>query len=144
MYTLGIKRRFFPGFKKLRVRNHGWEGDRLIVNLEDGSQEQIPGFRVFSLKVYNDFHKHFEEIRLRQEARAAEEAKAEQAERLAAQAEARARQLAEEMIRQRDAQMYAAPQVNPVPQISEKEAFERNMQQEVMRRATKRVNDIFS
>lgn len=54
-YTVGIKRRFFPGYTKFRVKAHSWESNRFILNLVTGEQIQIPGFQAPALKVYSDF-----------------------------------------------------------------------------------------
>lgn len=59
-YTIGIKRRFFPGYRKVRVTGHDWQNWRFILNLEDGSQEHIPGFAAPALKVYADFWTHLQ------------------------------------------------------------------------------------
>lgn len=62
-YTIGIKRRFFPGYRKIRVNGHDWQNWRFILNLEDGSQEHIPGFTASALKVYADFWTHLQMTR---------------------------------------------------------------------------------
>jgi hypothetical protein len=57
-YTVGIKRRFFPGYRKVQVTAHDWNNFRFILNLTDGSQEIIPGFSSRGVKVYADFWTH--------------------------------------------------------------------------------------
>ena len=61
-YTVGIKRRFWFGYRKIKVNAHDWQNWRFILNLEDGSQEHIPGFHLDSLKVYADFWNHLAKI----------------------------------------------------------------------------------
>ncbi len=69
-YTVGVKRRFFPGFKKYVVKAHDWKDFRFLLNLENGEQVQIPGFRCPAFKVCADFWIHHaqgqERIRERQ------------------------------------------------------------------------------
>lgn len=62
MYTVGIKRRFWFGYRKVMVTGHDWQNGRFILNLVDRSQEHIPGFAVPILKVYNDFWTHIAQI----------------------------------------------------------------------------------
>ena len=54
-YTVGLKRRFWPGSSKVKVTRHSWENFRFILDLADGSQELVPGFSCRGLKVYPDF-----------------------------------------------------------------------------------------
>lgn len=61
-YTVGIKRRFLPGYRKVQVTGHDWKDFRFILNLIDGSQESIPGFQLSSLKVYADFWTHLAQL----------------------------------------------------------------------------------
>lgn len=61
-YTVGIKRRFLPGYRKVQVTAHDWKDFRFILNLSDGSQESIPGFQLTCLKVYADFWTHLAQI----------------------------------------------------------------------------------
>jgi hypothetical protein len=72
-YTVGIKRRFLPGFRKIAVLAHSWENFRFLLNLVDGSQLVIPGFRVDAIKVYADFNDHLN-LRREEQRRAAAEA----------------------------------------------------------------------
>jgi hypothetical protein len=64
-YTIGIKRRFIPGYTKYRAVRHSWENFRFLVDLEDGSQLVIPGFRAEGLKVYPDFKTHIQDLESR-------------------------------------------------------------------------------
>lgn len=57
-YTVGIKRRFWPGYRLVQVTGHSWENFRFILNLTDGSQIVIPGFQAGGIKVYPDFKSH--------------------------------------------------------------------------------------
>jgi hypothetical protein len=143
MYTVGIKRRFWFGFREVRVNSHGWQDGRIILNLIDGSQEQIPGYAVYCLKVYNDFHRHAEmvleaqrEKERRQEiARALEEHELEQA-RLKAELE-------EYRSRKEHISVFAPP----IPAEETKPVapdFREQMENEVMRRATQRINNLQS
>ncbi len=61
-YTIGLKRRFIPGYRKIRVKGHEWQNGRFILNLEDGSQDHIPGFSIPYLKVYADFWAHLAQL----------------------------------------------------------------------------------
>lgn len=61
-YTVGIKRRWIPGYRKVTVTGHDWQNWRFILNLADGSQEHIPGFTVGALKVYADFWTHLAQV----------------------------------------------------------------------------------
>lgn len=56
VFTVGIKRRFFPGFKRYLVTSFNWLNvDRwLSLKIADGSELQIPGVKVKALKVYPD------------------------------------------------------------------------------------------
>ncbi len=64
-YTIGIKRRWLPGYRKITVTGHEWQNWRFILNLTDGSQEHIPGFSTSVLKVYADFWTHLQIERAR-------------------------------------------------------------------------------
>lgn len=59
-YTIGIKRRWIPGYRKVQVTGHDWQNWRFILNLSDGSQEHVPGFSLMTLKVYPDFWTHLQ------------------------------------------------------------------------------------
>lgn len=59
-YTIGIKRRFLPGYRKVQVKGHDWQNGRFILNLTDGSQLHIPGFQTPDVKVYPDFWTHLQ------------------------------------------------------------------------------------
>ncbi len=61
-YTVGIKRNFGLGYRKVTVTGHDWQNGRFILNLTDGSQEHIPGFSAPALKVYADFWTHLAQI----------------------------------------------------------------------------------
>ncbi len=61
-YTIGIKRRFLPGYQKVKVTGHDWQHGRFILNREDGSQDHIPGFSTPRLKVYADFWTHLAQV----------------------------------------------------------------------------------
>lgn len=54
-YTVSVKRRFLPGYKKYRVTSHSWENFRFIFNLASGEQLIIPGFKATAVKVHRDF-----------------------------------------------------------------------------------------
>jgi hypothetical protein len=58
-YTVGVRRRFLPVFKKYKVFRHDTEtlaeGGRLILQLADGSQLGIPGIARRVVKVYPDY-----------------------------------------------------------------------------------------
>lgn len=55
-YTVGIKRRFLPGFRKYTVTYHDTdEHMRLHMQLTDGSQIVVPGLHRQALKVYPDY-----------------------------------------------------------------------------------------
>lgn len=62
MYTIGLKRRWLPGYRRYSVTKHDWQNFRFILNLADGSQEHIPGFSVSALKVYPDFWAHLAQL----------------------------------------------------------------------------------
>jgi hypothetical protein len=57
-YTIGIKRKFWPGYRKVSVNGHDWQNGRFILNLVDGAQEHVPGYSVRVLKVFPDFWTH--------------------------------------------------------------------------------------
>lgn len=74
MYTIGIKRRFFFGFKKFYVKGHRMEVDvamtsfdgrkiiaqispRLVLNLKDESIVLISNIDQKTWKLYRDFNK---------------------------------------------------------------------------------------
>lgn len=61
-YTVGIKRRWFFGYRKVQVNGHDWQNFRFILNLTDGSQESIPGFTARGVKVYPDFWTHIAQV----------------------------------------------------------------------------------
>lgn len=61
-YTVGIKRRYWFGYRKLRVTGHDWQNGRFLLNLEDGSQEHLPGFHLDGLRVYPDFWVHLKQL----------------------------------------------------------------------------------
>jgi len=58
-YTLGIKRRFWPGYTKYRVTAHETDYNaneiRLIIHLADGSKMVIPNMDRRVFKLYPDF-----------------------------------------------------------------------------------------
>lgn len=58
-YTVGIKRRILPGYRRVSVTAHSWEQGRFILNLSDGSQEHVVAA---GLKVYPDFWTHLAQI----------------------------------------------------------------------------------
>lgn len=62
-YTVGIKRRFLPGFKAYKVKSHDWQNFRFVLELEEGGELHIPGFQAPSLKVYPDFWTHLHNLR---------------------------------------------------------------------------------
>ncbi len=57
-YTVGVKRRFLPGFKKFKVTGHDTEhfgdGARLLLYLMDGSILALPSVQRRVVKVYPD------------------------------------------------------------------------------------------
>ncbi len=61
-YTVGVKRNFWFGHRKVTVNGHDWQNGRFILNLTDGSQEHIPGFSTPGVKVYADFWTHLAQI----------------------------------------------------------------------------------
>jgi hypothetical protein len=70
-YTIGIKRRFGFGWRKVSVSAHDWREGRFILNLTDGSQEYIPGVAMGGLKVYADFWTHIAQLERSKPARQA-------------------------------------------------------------------------
>lgn len=58
MYTIGIKRRFWFGYRKVLVGGHSYQADRLILNRINGAQEHITGVPVPNFMVYPDFLVH--------------------------------------------------------------------------------------
>lgn len=148
MYTVGIKRRFWFGFAKYSVKEHGWANGCILLNLAEGGQLQFPAYRVSCVKVYNDIENHLEDLRIRAERRnrelerQAEEERRELEMRLAIEREVEAR-LASEAKRQPEIMI---PQVNaPVSTPADlQQAYKQAEENEVMRRAAKRVNDLFS
>lgn len=62
-YTIGIKRRFWPGYTRHTVKSHDWQNFRFILDLEDGGQIHIPGFQAGALKVYPDFWTHLQNLK---------------------------------------------------------------------------------
>ena len=144
MYTVGIKRRFWFGFREVRVNSHGWQDGRIILNLIDGSQEQIPGYAVYCLKVYNDFHRHAEMVleAQREKERRQEIARAREAYDLEQE------RLKVELEEYRKARQYERTSA-PTPILTEETKpvapdFREQMENEVMRRATQRINNLQS
>lgn len=150
MYTVGIKRRFFFGFRKVQVDGHRYSDETgLILNLLDGSQEVYPGHAVFHFKVYNDFQTHYRELEYHAERRKAEAREKEyQADLVDKMAEDKARQILMQE-REKQQEVRIIPQQLP-PELSlnkaeeQASAFDREVQNEVLRRATKRVNDLLT
>lgn len=54
-YTVGIKRRFLPLFKRYSVTGHDTDSGCLLLNLTDGSQLSVPGVTQKVIKVYPDY-----------------------------------------------------------------------------------------
>lgn len=61
-YTVGIKRRWLPGYRKVLVSAHEVQQGWFIFNLADGSQERYPALSIPGLKVYNDFWTHLAQM----------------------------------------------------------------------------------
>lgn len=59
-YTIGIKRRWLPGYRRLLVTGHAWQHGRFILDLNDGSQEHIVGA---GIRVYTDFWAHLAHVK---------------------------------------------------------------------------------
>ena len=141
MYTVGIKRRFWFGFREVQVNSHGWQDGRIILNLVDGSQEQIPGYAVYCLKVYNDFHTHADSVLRAQEekARRVEVAKAQEQKEL--EQLKLMRELEDLKASKRDV-VYREPvqQIETPPPPT----FQEDMDNEVIRRATQRINSLLA
>lgn len=62
MYTVGLKRRWWFGYKEYDVTAHSWDNGRLILNQVDGSQIHLPGVRSVAVKVYPDFWIHLHSL----------------------------------------------------------------------------------
>jgi hypothetical protein len=62
MYTVGVKRRFWFGYREFEVKAHTWQGDRLVLNLLDGSELHVPGVRSVPIKVYPNFWIHLHSL----------------------------------------------------------------------------------
>lgn len=144
MYTVGIKRRFWFGYRDVRVNSHGWQDGRIILNLIDGSQEQIPGYAVYCLKVYNDFHRHAESVleHQREKERISEIAKQKEEE------EYLLRRDREELEALRQSRQYKMMAPEPEPIVSKPnpvpDQWREDMENEVLRRATKRTNELLT
>jgi hypothetical protein len=58
-YTVGVKRRFFFGFRKFKVIAHETEGSagfgRLVLTLDDGGFLVIPRLDRLAIKIYPDY-----------------------------------------------------------------------------------------
>lgn len=74
LYTIGIGRRLFPfWFKRFTVTGHKWDGDRLTLQLGDGSQLCFQGLHGRPVKVYSDLKEAVEKIQ-EEKAKAAQQA----------------------------------------------------------------------
>lgn len=62
-YTIGIKGRFFGGWKEYRVHNHVREGDWLVLSMPDGSTLTVPDIGKKWIKVYPDLMTEREKIK---------------------------------------------------------------------------------
>lgn len=62
MYTVGLKRRWWFGYKEHQVKTHSWDGDKLLLDLVDGSQICVPGVRSVPVKVYPNFWIHLHSL----------------------------------------------------------------------------------
>jgi hypothetical protein len=62
-YTVGVKRRFLPGYRPYFVTGHSWSPRSVTLNLLDGSQEHI---ETHGLKVYPDFWTHLAQVQAAQ------------------------------------------------------------------------------
>lgn len=118
MYTIGLKRRWLPGYRRYSVTKHDWQNFRFILNLADGSQEHIPGFSVSALKVYPDFWAHLAQL---------ERPRVEEPARAGAT---------------RDPEPVRAPEPEPVPQREPAREPPTALELEVQRRAAERVRSI--
>lgn len=58
-YTVGIKRRFLPGYRKYRVYSHSWDTQKLevvlVLELDDGGFVSV-GMTRKEMKVFPDYH----------------------------------------------------------------------------------------
>lgn len=61
-YTVGVKRRFWFGYRRVMVTGHDWQNGRFILNRTDGAQEHIPGFSAPVVRVYPDFWTHISKM----------------------------------------------------------------------------------
>jgi hypothetical protein len=71
-YTVGVKRRFFPGFKTYQVIYHAYEHatGQLELHLVDGSSLNVPGLLRRPWRVYPNYRSAQEKInRLRESVR---------------------------------------------------------------------------
>lgn len=66
-YTVGVKHRILPWYKKYQVKAHSWENFRFILNLVNGEQIYIPGFQATAVKVYANFWNHYKREELRRQ-----------------------------------------------------------------------------
>jgi len=57
-YTVGLKRRFLPFFKKYRVNDHSAREDALFLFLENGHQLAFFGLSGRQCCVYPDYQLH--------------------------------------------------------------------------------------
>lgn len=64
MYTVGLKRRFLPGFKKYWVRDHSTAGDSLVLVLADLTQIAIHGLAGRMIAVFPDYQDHARHVEL--------------------------------------------------------------------------------
>jgi hypothetical protein len=124
-YTVGIKRKFWFGFRLVKVKGHDWQHGRFILNCDDGSQEHIPGFSTPLLKVYADFWTHLAQL---------------DRERPAAPPPPRPEPIRQELPRQ-GATTAPQPAYSDVPEVHEELD---PLEQEVKRRATERVQRILA
>jgi len=74
-YTIGIKRKLGPGFKKHTVNTHYYDQDRIFLELSNGGQLSYPGLHSLTIQVYPDIWEHNRLL----ESRKAEEQAREQA-----------------------------------------------------------------
>jgi len=146
MYHVGIQRRFFPGFRKVRVLSHGVTDGRLIINFEDGSQEN---YTATAFRVYNDARDHYKRLQEKLEREKAREHEQYLIEQSNKDVDQRAHEKALAMLKhledQRERQAYNMPE--PIKQTlseEQKPGFAQEEQNEVLRRATKRVQELFA
>jgi len=123
-YTVGLKRRFFFGWRKFKVQGHSWENGRLVMDLASGHQVHVPGVKIRAFQVYPDIKHVLQTLEQNKQAQEKERQWAEYQE----EQEYHQRMLQQQMGRQPAAtqqQMEAAPSLPPFQQGAEETPMDR-------------------